>query len=270
LAGEGPQGRVLIAAGSDSSGGAGIQADIKTVTALGGYAATAVTAITVQNTLGVSDIYDVPADIVERQMRAVIDDIGLDAFKTGMLQSREIIEAVERVLEDVDVPLVVDPVMVATSGDALTNEDTKQSLISLLFPRAALVTPNVEEAEMLAGMEVYSLDDMRHAARALRDFGAAAALITGGELEKGRLTDLLLTDEGERLFETERLDTRHTHGTGCTLASAIATGLAQGLSLESAVTRAHAFVQAAIKAAPGFGQGQGPLGHAHAIPPFKA
>ncbi len=207
MAGGRPQGRVLIAAGSDSSGGAGIQADIKTVTALGGYAATAVTAITVQNTLGVSDIHDVPADIVERQMRAVIEDIGLDAFKTGMLQNREIIEAVERVLEDLDVPLVIDPVMVATSGDALTNEDTKQSLISLLFPRAALVTPNVEEAETLAGMEVYSLDDMRHAAGALRDFGAAAALITGGELDKGRITDLLLTDEGEQLFEADRLDT---------------------------------------------------------------
>ena len=270
MAGGRPQGRVLIAAGSDSSGGAGIQADIKTVTALGGYAATAVTAITVQNTLGVSDIHDVPADIVERQMRAVIEDIGLDAFKTGMLQNREIIEAVERVLEDLDVPLVVDPVMVATSGDALTNEDTKQSLISLLFPRAALVTPNVEEAETLAGIEVYSLDDMRHAARTLLDFGAGAALITGGELDKGRITDLLLTDEGEQLFEADRLDTPHTHGTGCTLASAIATGLAQGLPLNAAVARAHSFVQAAIRAAPGFGQGQGPLGHTHAIPPYKA
>jgi hydroxymethylpyrimidine/phosphomethylpyrimidine kinase len=269
LAGGGPKGRVLIAAGSDSSGGAGIQADIKTVTALGGYAATAITAVTIQNTLGVSGVHDVPADVVERQMRAVIDDIGVDAIKTGMLQNRGVIEAVARAIETVDVPLVVDPVVIATSGDALTSEDTVQSLISLLFPRAAVVTPNVEEAEMLAGTEVASLDHMRHAARALRDFGAAAVLITGGEAKKGKIVDLLLTNAGERLFEAERVDTRHTHGTGCTLASAIATGLAQGLDLEASVERAHAYVQAAIRAAPGFGRGHGPLGHGHAIPPYK-
>ena len=265
----GAQGRVLIAAGSDSSGGAGIQADIKTVTALGGYAATAVTAITIQNTLGVTGVHDVPADVVERQMRAVIEDIGVDAVKTGMLQNRAIVEAVARAIEGVDAALVVDPVMVATSGDQLTSEDTKQSLISLLFPTATVVTPNVAEAEMLAGTEIVSLRGMRQAARALKDFGVQSVLVTGGDLAPGRITDLLLTDRGESLFEAERIETRHTHGTGCTIASAIATGLAQGLDLESSVRRAHAYVQAAIRAAPGFGRGQGPLNHAHAIPPYQ-
>jgi hydroxymethylpyrimidine/phosphomethylpyrimidine kinase len=270
LAAGGAKGRVLIAAGSDSSGGAGIQADIKTVTALGGYAATAITAVTIQNTLGVTGVHDVPSDVVERQMRAVIDDIGVDTVKTGMLQNRGVIEAVARALETTDAPLVVDPVMIATSGDELTSEDTKQSLISLLFPRAALVTPNVEEAEMLANMEIASLNDMRHAARALLSFGAAAVLITGGEHATGQITDLLLTGAGEQTFVAERVDTPHTHGTGCTLASAIATGLAQEMDLRAATARAHAYVQAAIRAAPGFGKGHGPLDHGHAIPPYKA
>ena len=270
MAGRGAKGRVLIAAGSDSSGGAGIQADIKTVTALGGYAATAITAVTIQNTLGVTGVHDVPADVVERQMRAVLDDIGADAVKTGMLQNRDVIEAVARALETTDAPLVVDPVMVATSGDELTSEDTKQTLISLLFPRAALVTPNVAEAEMLANMEIASLTDVRHAAREMKGFGVAAVLITGGEHEKSKIVDLLVTDEGEKTFEAERVDTPHTHGTGCTLASAIATGLAQGMPLEAAIARAHAYVQAAIRAAPGFGKGHGPLNHGHAIPPYKS
>ena len=270
MAGRGAQARVLIAAGSDSGGGAGIQADIKTVTALGGYAATAVTAITIQNTLGVTGVHDVPADVVERQMRAVLDDIGADCIKTGMLQNRAVIEAVSRVLEGTDAPLVVDPVVIATSGDRLTSEDTVQSLISLLFPRAAVVTPNVAEAEMLAGEEIISVKGMRHAARTLREFGAAAVLITGGEYEPGRIVDLLLTEEGEALFEAERVETRHTHGTGCTLASAIATGLAQGMELKSAIARAHRYVQAAIRTAPGLGKGHGPLNHGHAIPPYPA
>ena len=270
MAGRGTQARVLIAAGSDSGGGAGIQADIKTVTALGGYAATAITAITIQNTLGVTGVHDVPADVVEQQMRAVLDDIGADCIKTGMLQNRAVIEAVSRALEQTDIPLIVDPVVIATSGDRLTSEDTVQSLISLLFPRAALVTPNVAEAEMLAGEEIISLNGMRHAGRALRELGAAAVLITGGEHNPGRLTDLLLTDEGETLFDAEQVDTRHTHGTGCTLASAIATGLAQGMELKSAIARAHRYVQAAIRAAPGLGKGHGPLNHGHAIPPYPA
>jgi len=269
VAGGGTQGRVLIAAGSDSGGGAGIQADIKTVTALGGYAATAITAITIQNTLGVQGVHDVPADVVERQMRAVLEDIGADAIKTGMLQNRAVIEAVARAAETTDVPLVVDPVVIATSGDRLTTEDTVQSLISLLFPRSIVVTPNVAEAEMLVGEEILSLTGMRHAARALRAFGAPAALITGGEHEPGKIIDLLLTEEGETLFEAERVDTRHTHGTGCTLASAIATGVAQGADLRSAVGRAHRYVQAAIRTAPGFGKGKGPLNHGHAISPYE-
>ena len=270
MAGRGPQGRVLIAAGSDSGGGAGIQADIKTVTALGGYAATAITAITIQNTLGVTGVHDVPGEVVARQMRAVLDDIGADCIKTGMLQNRAVIEAVARAIETTEAPLVVDPVVIATSGDRLTSEDTVQSLISLLFPRAAVVTPNVAEAEMLAGEEIISLNGMRHAARTLLGFGSRAVLITGGEHEPGRITDLLVTAEGEALFEAERVETRHTHGTGCTLASAIATGLAQGMDLKLAIARAHRYVQAAIRGAPGLGKGNGPLNHGHAIPPYPA
>ena len=255
-------GRVLIIAGSDSGGGAGVQADIKTVTVLGGYAATAITAVTVQNTLGVSGVHPIPVDIVEAQARAVLDDIGADAIKTGMLGDRAMVEAVARILLSVSaVPAVIDPVMVAKGGGSLLAADAVDAVKALLIPRAALLTPNAPEAEALTGLAVATTDDLRRAGEALLGTGAQAVLMKGGHVPGERVVDILMTPAGETVFETERIETRHTHGTGCTLASACATGLAQGLSLTEAVSRAWAYVQEALLRAPGFGQGHGPLDH---------
>lgn len=256
------RGRVLIIAGSDSGGGAGIQADIKTVTALGGYAATAVTAITVQNTLGVSAVHPVPLAIIEAQARAVLDDIGADAIKTGMLGDVATVEAVARIIAEAGVPAVVDPVMIAKGGAALLEPQAIAAVREQLIPRAALLTPNAPEAEALTGIAIASPDDQRRAGEALIAAGAGAVLMKGGHVPGPRVVDLLLTPEGECAFEAERIETRHTHGTGCTLASACAAGLAQGLTLVDAVARAWAYVQEAIARAPGFGAGHGPLDHA--------
>ena len=256
-------GRVLIIAGSDSGGGAGLQADLKTVTALGGYAATAVTAVTVQNTLGVTSVLPVPADMVTAQARAVLDDIGADALKTGMLGDIAMVETVAAILDSAaGIPAVVDPVMTAKGGAALLATDAMDAVRRLMVPRARLLTPNVPEAEALTGLGITNLDDQRRAGEALLALGARAVLMKGGHLHGERVTDLLLTPEGETLFESARLETRHTHGTGCTLASACAAGLAQGLTLEAAVARAWAYVQEAIARAPGLGRGHGPLDHA--------
>jgi len=256
------RGRVLIIAGSDSGGGAGIQADIKTVTALGGYAATAVTAITVQNTLGVSAVHPVPLAIVEAQARAVLDDIGADAIKTGMLGDVAMVEAVARIIAEAGVPAVVDPVMIAKGGAPLLAPEAVAAVREQLIPRAALLTPNAPEAEALTGIAIASPDDQRRAGEALIAAGAGAVLMKGGHVPGPRVVDLLLTPEGECAFEADRIETRHTHGTGCTLASACAAGLAQGLTLVDAVARAWAYVQEAIARAPGFGAGHGPLDHA--------
>jgi len=260
-------GRVLIIAGSDSGGGAGIQADIKTVTALGGYAATAVTAVTVQNTLGVTGVHPIPPDLVEAQARAVLDDIGADALKTGMLGGVEMVEAVARILAGSRAPAVVDPVMVAKGGATLLEARAVDAVKALLVPRAALLTPNAPEAQALTGLTVVSADDLRRAGEALLRLGAAAVLMKGGHVPGPTVVDILMTPAGETLFEAARLDTRHTHGTGCTLASACATGLAQGLPLEQAVARAWAYVQEALLRAPGFGAGHGPLDHAWPMRP---
>ncbi|WP_372786870.1 bifunctional hydroxymethylpyrimidine kinase/phosphomethylpyrimidine kinase [Phenylobacterium sp.] len=255
-------GRVLIIAGSDSGGGAGIQADIKTVTALGGYAATAVTAVTVQNTLGVSGVHPIPVGIVEAQARAVLDDIGADAIKTGMLGDRGMVEAVARILDSVEgVPSVIDPVMVAKGGASLLARDAIEAVAALLIPRAALLTPNAPEAAALTGLGVATTEDLRRAGEALLSAGARAVLMKGGHIPGDRVVDLLMTPAGETAFETERIETRHTHGTGCTLASACAVGLAQGLPLTEAVARAWAYAQEAIARAPGLGRGHGPLDH---------
>jgi len=258
---------VLVLAGSDSGGGAGIQADIKTITALGGYAATAITAVTVQNTLGVTAVHPIPLDIVEAQARAVLDDIGADALKTGMLGDAAMVEVVARVLDSAkDIPAVIDPVMVAKGGTALLADTAVGALKSLLIPRAALLTPNAPEAAALTGLAVETTDDLRRAGEALLALGARAVLMKGGHILGGegagdRVIDLLMTPEGETSFEGERIDTRHTHGTGCTLASACATGLAQGLTLTEAVARAWNYVHEAMLRAPGFGAGHGPLDH---------
>ncbi|MES2343101.1 MAG: bifunctional hydroxymethylpyrimidine kinase/phosphomethylpyrimidine kinase [Pseudomonadota bacterium] len=256
------RGRVLIIAGSDSGGGAGIQADIKTVTALGGYAATAVTAITVQNTLGVTGVHPIPPSLVEAQARAVLDDIGADALKTGMLGDVEMVERVAAILESTRAPAVVDPVMVAKGGANLLAATAIEAVRSLMVPRAFLLTPNAPEAQALTGLAVETPDDLRRAGEALLALGAKAVLMKGGHVEGPRVIDILMTPAGETTFEGERLETRHTHGTGCTLASAVATGLAQGLDLPQAVARAWAYVHEALRQAPGFGAGHGPLDHA--------
>jgi hydroxymethylpyrimidine/phosphomethylpyrimidine kinase len=256
-----PVGRVLIIAGSDSGGGAGIQADIKTVTMLGGYAATAITAITAQNTLGVSQALPLSLDIIEAQARAVLDDIGADVIKTGMLGDAAIVELVAQLLDRARVPAVIDPVMVAKGGARLLAGDAVEPMRSLLVRRAALLTPNAPEAEALTGLTVETTEDLRRAGEALLAMGAGAVLMKGGHVPGDRVVDILMSPVGETVFEAERIDTRHTHGTGCTLASACAAGLAQGLSLEKAVARAWAYVQDAMAHAPGLGQGHGPLDH---------
>jgi hydroxymethylpyrimidine/phosphomethylpyrimidine kinase len=256
-----PQGRVLIIAGSDSGGGAGVQADIKTVTALGGYAATAITAITVQNTLGVTGVYPIPAEIVAAQVRAVLQDIGADALKTGMLGSVAMVEMVARVLDSAQAPAVVDPVMIAKGGAALLEGAALSAVKALMVPRAALLTPNAPEAAALTGLAAETTDDLRRAGEALLAQGAAAVLMKGGHVPGERVIDLLMTPDGECAFEGPRLHTRHTHGTGCTLASACAAGIAQGMTLTDAVDRAWAYVHEAMLRAPGLGAGHGPLDH---------
>lgn len=261
------RGRVLIVAGSDSGGGAGIQGDIKTVTALTGYAATAITALTAQNTLGVFGIHPVPVEFIAQQMRLVLEDIGADAIKTGMLHSGEVIETVADVLDELggDIPLVVDPVMVAKGGAMLLDPDASHALQRRLLPRADVITPNIPEAQVLSGLEILDLDDMRHAATLMLSYGPKAVLLKGGHMEGETVTDLLLTNDGEEVFTSRRIDTPHTHGTGCTLASAIATGLAQRLTLPEAVARARNYVDQAIRQAPGYGAGHGPLNHAWTV-----
>ena len=256
-----PAGRVLIIAGSDSGGGAGIQADIKAVTAMGGYAATAITAITVQNTLGVHGVHPLPLDLIEAQARAVLDDIGADAIKTGMLGSVEVVERVAAILDSADAPAVVDPVMIAKGGHPLLAEAAVAAVRTLMVPRAALLTPNAPEAEALTGLSVADLDGQRRAGEALLALGAKAVLMKGGHVPGDTVVDLLLTPTGETVLEGERVETRHTHGTGCTLASACAAGLAKGLPLEVAVAEAWAYVAEAIRRAPGLGEGHGPLDH---------
>ncbi|CAN5244700.1 bifunctional hydroxymethylpyrimidine kinase/phosphomethylpyrimidine kinase [soil metagenome] len=254
-------GRVLIIAGSDSGGGAGIQADIKAVTMLGGYAATAITAITVQNTLGVHGVFPLPLDLIEQQARAVLDDIGADAIKTGMLGSTEVVERVAVILDTSSAPAVVDPVMVAKGGASLLDADAVEAVRALMIPRAALLTPNAPEAEALTGLVVADLDGQRRAGEALLAMGARAVLMKGGHVPGPRVVDLLLTTQGETVMAGPRLNTTSTHGTGCTLASACAAGIARGLALETAVANARHYVLEAIRRAPGLGGGHGPLDH---------
>jgi hydroxymethylpyrimidine/phosphomethylpyrimidine kinase len=254
--------RILIVAGSDSGGGAGLQADLKTVLALGGYGMTAVTALTAQNTLGVHEVLPVPAAFVRRQMRVVLDDLGADAIKTGMLKDAGIIAAVADELPDAT-PLVVDPVMIAKGGAALLAQDAVGALKTLLIPLATLLTPNLPEAEALLGRPIPDVAAMQAAGAELRGLGAQAVLVKGGHLPGDRLYDVLVGPERVEIFEGTRIATRDTHGTGCTLASAIATGLGQGLSLSESVARARLYLREAIRTAPGFGQGHGPVNHGH-------
>lgn len=257
--------RILCIAGSDSGGGAGIQADIKTITALGGFAMTAVTAITVQNTRGVTAVHGVPPEIVAGQIRACIDDIGVDAIKIGMLGSEAVITAVADALAGVTVPIVLDPVMIAKGGAALIEEEAVWALMQRLLPLASVITPNAPELEALTETEVADAADMLLAAQELLNAGpmrtSGAVLAKGGHLDGDELTDWLVTRHGHLAFSGARIASDSTHGTGCTLSAALACGLGQGLALPDAVARARAFVRLAMLSAPGLGAGHGPMGH---------
>jgi len=250
--------RILTIAGSDSSGGAGIQTDLKTITVLGGYGMSAITALTAQNTVGVQAVYEMPLDFIEQQIDAVMQDIGADAVKTGMLSSSGIVSLVSSKMKHYRVKrLVVDPVMVAKSGDPLLREEAREALRKELIPRAFVVTPNLPEASVLAGMEVDHLEAMKEAARRIHGMGARNVLVKGGHLER-EIVDLLF--DGKTFFEFSgpRIPTKNTHGTGCTLASAIATELAKGMSIQNAVKRAKEFMETAIRFSLPLGKGHGP------------
>lgn len=265
------QGRVLIIAGSDSGGGAGIQADIKTVTALGGYAMTAITALTAQNTLGVHGVMPVDPDFVSLQIDVVLSDLGADAIKIGMLANVRIAAAVADRLAPLagKVPIVLDPVMVAKGGARLLEDEAIELIKTRLLPLARVVTPNAPEAEVLTDLPVSDPDDLKRAGMALLARGAGFALMKGGHLAGDPVVDRLLGTDFDRSYADSRIDSAHTHGTGCTLASALATGLAQGLSVADAVVRARAYVRQAILTAPGYGAGHGPLNHGHSVDPSR-
>jgi hydroxymethylpyrimidine/phosphomethylpyrimidine kinase len=255
---------ILTIAGSDSSGGAGIQADIKTITVLGGYAASAITAVTAQNTQGVQDIAALPAAFVAGQLRAVLDDLPVAAAKTGMLFSAELIQTVARELEGKTFPLVLDPVCVSKSGHNLLQPEAVETLRLALLPLADVLTPNRPEAELLTGMRITSEDEVSQALTRLLDMGPKAVLLKGGHFHGETLVDWLAVSGREvHRFIHPRLRTSHTHGTGCTLSAAIATGLGQGLDLSAAVERAVNYLHTAISTAYALGQGVGPVNHLH-------
>jgi hydroxymethylpyrimidine kinase / phosphomethylpyrimidine kinase / thiamine-phosphate diphosphorylase len=253
--------RILTIAGSDSGGGAGIQADLKTITVLGGYGMSAITALTAQNTLGVRGVHPVPVDFIKLQMETVLSDIGTDAAKTGMLATPEIVKAVAGELKRFKVEvLVVDPVMVAKSGDALLSEEARETLKEILLPMAFLVTPNLPEASVLCGFPVNDLETMKAAAKAIMGMGPRYVLIKGGHLEKEAVDVLFDGAEFER-YESPRLPNRNTHGTGCTYSAALATLLAQGLPVHDAVAEAKRFITRAIRLGLNIGSGHGPTNH---------
>ncbi|MEZ5287647.1 MAG: bifunctional hydroxymethylpyrimidine kinase/phosphomethylpyrimidine kinase [Vicinamibacterales bacterium] len=254
--------RALTIAGSDSGGGAGIQADLKTFAAFGVYGTSAITALTAQNTRGVSGIHLVPAEFVTAQIEAVASDIGCDAVKTGMLGTSAIVEAVAAAVEALDLPnLVVDPVMVAKSGDRLLDDDAVHALRASLLPLARVVTPNLPEAEVLAGVSITSLDDMREAARRIASHGPRAVVVKGGHLPGNEVVDMLFEGGLVHEFVGPRVDGPHTHGTGCTFGAAVAAGLARGEDLTAAVARAKAFVAGAMATGIAVGAGHRPLDH---------
>lgn len=261
--------RILTIAGSDSGGGAGIEADLKTIERLGGYGMAAVTAVTAQNTQGVFGIWPLPVAAVEQQIEVVIEDIGVDAAKIGMLGSAEVVCCVAATLRRLGpLPLVLDPVMVAKGGDRLLEAEAQGALCEKLLPLATLVTPNLPEATALTGLPTDTRAERERAARRLVEMGADAALIKGGHGSGATVEDLLYDGRVFHVFQGKRTATTHTHGTGCTLSAAIATGLGQGMGLRESVARAVRYVQTAIRLAPGLGKGQGPLSHAAGQAPW--
>lgn len=254
--------RILSIAGSDSSGGAGIQADIKTITMLGGYAMSAVTTVTAQNSVGVQAIAPMAGSVVASQIASCLGDIGVDAIKIGMLHDADVIEHVASALEETDAPIVIDPVMIATSGAALIDPAAIAALREKMFPLASLITPNLPELSHLLERNVTDTGQMVDSAKELSALTGTAVLAKGGHTDDERVIDILYQPQGRvDQFDHQRIDTAHTHGTGCTLSSAIATLLGHGQGLENAVRLGRNFVLRAIEEAPGFGKGNGPLGH---------
>jgi hydroxymethylpyrimidine/phosphomethylpyrimidine kinase len=252
----------LTIAGSDPSGGAGVQADLKTFAAHGVYGVSAITAITVQNTLGVEAIAPLSADLVGAQIESIAGDFDIHAVKIGMLAGAAIVEAVAAAITSLDLPLVVlDPVLVSSSGERLLDDDGLTAMVTELLPRARVVTPNLPEAEVLSGIQISSSDDAREAARRIQAMGPRAVIITGGHAPGGSVVDLLLDDDAFHAFHTDRVASQNTHGTGCTYASAIAAAFALGHSLLTAAPAAQRYVAGAIANGPAVGRGRGPLNH---------
>ena len=257
-----PKSRVLIIAGSDSSGGAGIQADIKTVTALGSYAMTAVTAVTAQNTQGVKKITPIPTKNVQKQITMILDDIGTNAVKIGMLHNVNIIKCVYRILKKYKLKnIVLDPVMVSKSGTKLINNNSIKYLKKLLLPLSNLVTPNIPEAEVLTGYSISNKEDMIEAAKTILNMGSKNVLLKGGHLKTKMICDILATKKGIKVFSKKKIKTKNTHGTGCTLSSALATCLSQKRNIFKSCKISLNYVNQAITHAPGYGKGHGPINH---------
>ncbi|MGB2855424.1 MAG: bifunctional hydroxymethylpyrimidine kinase/phosphomethylpyrimidine kinase [Dehalococcoidia bacterium] len=250
--------RILTIAGSDSGGGAGIQTDLKTITVLGGYGMSVITALTAQNTVGVQAILELPLEFIEKQIDSVVEDIGVDAVKTGMLSSLEIVSLVAAKIKQSQIKcVIVDPVMVAKSGDSLLKEEAQKALRELLIPLAFVVTPNLPEASVLAGIEVNNLKTMKEAARHIYNLGARNVVVKGGHM-KGEIVDLLFDGNTFYEYPTPRIPTKNTHGTGCTFASALATELAKGGTVQTAVERVKSFMTTAIRFSLSLGKGHGP------------
>ncbi|MFD2263616.1 bifunctional hydroxymethylpyrimidine kinase/phosphomethylpyrimidine kinase [Lacibacterium aquatile] len=264
-------GRVLVVAGSDSSGGTGIQANVKTITALGGYATTAVTALTARDTKGAMEIQPVPASFVQQQMRLALTDIGADVIHLGALHTAELINAVTDVIEELapGLPVILDPVAVTKSGRSMLDQEGMRHLKIRLLPIATCITPNLREAELLAGMDIDDIETRRHAAMMMLTLGAKSVLLKGGHGDEDPVIDLLATEDGMTTLTYPRQSSRHVAGIGSTLSAAIACYTAQGKPIVEAVKQARGYVQECIRQAPGYGQGSGPVNHAVTVQPMS-
>ena len=264
-------GTALIIAGSDPSGGAGIQADLKTVTSLGAYGMTAITALTVQNTRGVSNILDIPVSVVKEQIDACLSDINVDTIKVGMMHNSKLISAVYEslnkhyIINNNKIKIVLDPVMVAKGGHKLLQDDAINSLKNFIVKCNPIITPNIPEVEILTDIKINSLSDMENAGKQLLAMGASDVILKGGHMETSIIRDMLISSQDISYINTKKIDTKHTHGTGCTMSSALAAYLAQKIQIKIAFQKAHEYVQKAIMSAPKLGKGNGPINHCHGI-----
>ena len=254
---------VLVIAGSDSGGGAGIQGDIKTFTSLGGFATTAITALTAQNTQGVQAIRSVSSNLIKMQIDSIVEDFPINTIKLGMLHSEKVIKTVVSSIKKnlKHVPYILDPVMIAKSGTPLLKKNCINLIISDLIPKSLIVTPNIPEAQEITNIEIKDINDMKMAGKKILSLGAKSVLIKGGHMNCNTLSNVLVTSSGSKIFKSNRIETLHTHGTGCTMASAIAVSIAQGMSIDSSIERAQEYVIKAIQNAPKLGAGHGPLDH---------